>query len=81
MPSHPLTNFDIHKYCQNKPKFSSCLSRNSLPKMKDGAYIINFDEYKSIGTHWIANFLKNDVATYFDSFRVENISKEIIIEY
>ena len=26
-----------------------------LPKIKDGAYVINFDEFKSIGTpHWIA---------------------------
>ena len=28
-------------------------SRNNLPKVKDGAYVINLDEYESIGTHWI----------------------------
>ena len=29
-------------------------SRNSLPKMKEGSYVINIDKFKSIGTHWIA---------------------------
>ena len=26
-------------------------------KIKDGAYIINLDEYANVGTHWIALFL------------------------
>ena len=52
--SHHLTNFEIQKYYQNKPKFNGVYSRNNLPKTKDGAYLINLDEYKSIGTHWIA---------------------------
>ena len=54
MPPHPLANFEIQKYCKNEPKFTGVCSRNNLPKIKDGAYIINFHEYKSIGTHWIA---------------------------
>ena len=40
-------------YYQNEPKFNSVYSRNNLPKIKDGAYVVNCDEYKSIGTHWI----------------------------
>ena len=51
MPSHPLTNFQIQKYYQNEPKFNGVYSRNSLPKIKDAPYVINFDEYESIGTH------------------------------
>ena len=51
MPPHPLRNFEIGKYYQNEPKFSGVYSINNLPKIKDGAYIINFDEFKSIGTH------------------------------
>ena len=51
MPSHPLTNFEIQKYYQNKPKFNGVYSRINLHKIKDGAYVINLDEYKSIGTH------------------------------
>ena len=54
MPPHPLTNFEIKKYYQNEPKFNGVYSRNSLPKIKDGAYVIRLDEYKSIGTHSIA---------------------------
>ena len=44
---HCLINFEIQKYYQNKPKFNDIYSRNDLPKIKDGAYIINVDEYKS----------------------------------
>ena len=29
-----------------------------LKKIKDGAYIIDLDEYKNVGTHWIALFCK-----------------------
>ena len=31
-------------------------SRNNLPKIKDGGYVINIDESKSIKTHWIASY-------------------------
>ena len=42
----------------------------------DGAYIINLDEYKSIGTHWIALYVNAINVRYFDRFRV-HIPKEI----
>ena len=48
MPPHPLTNFEMQKYYKNKPKFNGIHSRNNLPKLKDGAYVINLDEYESI---------------------------------
>ena len=51
MPPHPLTNFEIQKYYQNERKFNSVYSSDNLPKIKDGAYIINLDEYSGIGTH------------------------------
>ena len=38
----------------NKPESNGVYSRNSLPKIKDGAYVINLDEVKPIATHWIA---------------------------
>ena len=42
-------------------------SRNNLPKVKDDAYVINLDEYKSIGTHWIALYVEayNDAIYIF----------------
>ena len=77
MPPHPLTNFEIQKYYQNEPIFNAAYSRDSLQKIKDGAYIINIDEYSDIGTHWVALYIENKDATYFDSFRVEHIPKDI----
>ena len=77
MPPHPLTNFEIQKYYQNEPRFNGVYSRDNLPKIKDGAYVINLDEYSDIGTHWIALYIQNNDVTYFDSFGVEHISKEI----
>ena len=38
-------------YYQIKPKFNGDYSRNNPPKIKDGTYVINLDEDKSIGTH------------------------------
>ena len=73
MPSHPLINFEIQKYYQNKPKFKGVYSTNNLSKKKDGTYIINLDEYKSIETHWIALYVISENVTYFDSFGVEHI--------
>ena len=59
MLPHPLTTFEIQKYYQNEPRFND--SRDNLPEqssaecnsveIKDGAYIINLDEYSDIGTH------------------------------
>ena len=78
MAPHPLTNFEIQKYYQNKTKFNGVYSRDNLPnKIKDGAYVINLDEYSDIGTHWVALYFYNDNITYFDSFGVEHIPKRI----
>ena len=77
MSPHPLTNFEIQEYCQSEPKFNGVYSRNNLPRIKDEAYIININEFKSIGTHWIVFYVKNNNVTYFDSFGVEHIPKEI----
>ena len=45
--------------------------------MKYGVYVINLDQYSDIGTHWIALYTNNKTVTYFDSFVVEHIPKEI----
>ena len=50
----------------------------NLPhKIKDGAYVINLDEYSDIGTHWVALYVNNKIVKYFDSFGVEHIPKEV----
>ena len=76
MSPHPLTDFEIQKY-QNEPRFNGVYSRDSLPKIKDEAYVIDLDEYSDIGTHWIALYVHHNDITYFDVFGVEDIPKEI----
>ena len=76
MLPHPSTNFKI-QYYQNEPKFNGAHSRNNLSKTKDGAYVINLHEFKSIGTRWIALYVNDNNVTYFDSFGVEHIPKQI----
>ena len=75
---YSLTNFEIQKYYQNKQRFNGVYFRDNLPnKIKDGAYVINLDEYSDIATHWIALYALNNNVAYFDSFGVEHIPKEI----
>ena len=77
MAPHPLTNFEIQKYYKNKPRFNGVYSRDNLPKVKDGVYVTNLDEYTDIGTHWVALWVDNNDFTYFDSFGVEHIPKKL----
>ena len=113
---HPLTNFEIQEYHQNKPRFNGVFSRdnvlnninnnnsnnnnnnndnsnnnsnnnnnnnnnsnnNNNNNIKNGAYVINLDEYRDIRTHWVALYINNKTIIYFDSFGVEHIPKEIM---
>ena len=78
IPPHPLTNFEIQAYYQKESRFNGVYSRDSLPhKIKNGAYVTNLDEYSDIGTHWVSLYVNNKTVTYFDSFWVEHIPKEI----
>ena len=73
-----LTNFEIQQYYQNELRFNGVYLRDNLPnKIKDGAYIKNLDEYSDIGTHWDSLYMNNNGVTFFDSFGVEHIPKEI----
>ena len=71
------------KYYKNESRFNGVFSRNNLPKsnsikkIKDGAYIINLDEYANVGTNWIPLFCKKNEIIYFDSFGIEFIPEEI----
>ena len=76
MSPHPLTNFEIQKYYQSEPKSNDVYSKNNLPKIKDRPYVINLDEYESIGTHWIALYVNGNNIIYFDSFGIEHIPEK-----
>ena len=78
LPFHPLRNIEINEYYKNEPIFNGVYSRNNLQnKIKKGAYVINLDEYKNTGTHWVALFVKTNETIYFDSFSIDHIPKEI----
>ena len=75
-PPHLLTKFE--KYYQHEHRFNIVYSRSNLPKkIKDGAYVINFDEYADVDTHWVALFCNRSEIVYFDSFGVEHVPEEI----
>ena len=68
----------MEKYYQNEPRFNDVYSRNNLPKkIKDGAYVINLDEYADVGRHWIALFFNWSEIVFFNSFGAEHILEEI----
>ena len=49
-----------------------------MPKtIKDGAYVINLDEYADVGTRWIALFCNRNEIVYFDSLGAEHVPEEI----
>ena len=78
IPPHSLTNFEIQQYYQNKSRFNGVYSRDNLPKqIKDDVYVINLDEHKDTGIHWVVLFCKKNEIVYFDSFGVEHIPEEI----
>ena len=67
----------MQQYYQNEPKFNGVYSKHNLPKIKCRVFVINLDEFKSIGTHWIALCISDNNVAYFDKFGVEHIQKEI----
>ena len=78
MPPHPLPNFEIQKYYQNEPRFNGLYSIDILPGrisagIKNGAHVINLDEYSDIATHWVTLYVQNNDVAYFDFFGVEHI--------
>ena len=65
------------KVLSAEPKFKDVYSRNNLPQIKHEAYLINFDEFKPMGTHWITLHVNVNDMIYFDSFGAEYFPKEM----
>ena len=53
-------------------------SRNNLPGIKDGAYVINLDNKESKATNWVSLFIDRNTAIYFNYFGIEYIPLEIL---
>ena len=62
----------MQKYYKNEPRCNGVYSRDNLPKIMDGAYVINLDEYSDIGTHWVDLHVddNDNNVIYFDFFGV-----------
>ena len=76
-----LTNFDLQHLCS---QFDIPLhfigfkeDLNHLPKLENGAYIINLDRTRSKGTHWVCFCKHGSTIMYYDSFG-ENAPVEVL---
>ena len=73
-----LNKIDIANYFKYGPRFNSVFSIINLPRIKDGSCVINLDDKDSKGTHWVSLFIDRNIAAYFDSFRIEYITQEVL---
>ena len=60
------TNTAVQKNCWIGDEIN--YKRNNLLKIKDGAYVIILDEYKSIRTHWIALYVNGNILWWLQSW-------------
>ena len=53
----PLSSIEITKYFNCESRFNGLFSNNNLPRIKDGAYMINLGDKKSKRAHWVSLFI------------------------
>ena len=73
LPRRALTDFDLMKYAKSMkiPFFCGVFMRNDLPKggpRKRESVILNLDDKKGPGSHWVSYKKIDDEVIYFDSF-------------
>ena len=68
---------EITKYFNYESRFNGILPRENLPRIKDGAYIINLDDKQSKRMHWVSLFLDRNITLYCGSFGIEYISQDM----
>ena len=61
---HRLSNIEITNYFNYKPRFKSVSSRNNLPRIKDGALVINLDDKKKVKQHSGFHYLLVEIQLY-----------------
>ena len=61
------------KYFVIECRFNNAFSTINLDSVRDGAYVINLDDKKNKDVYCCKN-----TDAYFDSFRIEYISKEVL---
>ena len=73
-----VANIEIIKYFNYESRFNGVFSRNDLSRVRGGAYVINLDDKKSKGTHWVSLFIDRDTAVYVDSFGIKYIPQDVL---
>lgn len=58
-----------------KPILMVFFSSNNLRNVEDQRNVLNFEEQKLIGIHWIVMYVDGKNLTYFNSFGVKHIPK------
>ena len=51
------SSFEVSKYFNHDPTFNGAFKRQNLSRIKDEAYVINFDDKQSKRTHWFLLFI------------------------
>ena len=54
---HSLNTIENTKYFNYESRFNYAYSLDNLPRIKDGAYMINLDEKQNKRTHWVLLFI------------------------
>ena len=67
---------EIINYFIYKPRYNGTFSRNILPRIRDGAYVIYHKKTKE--SHWVSLFIDKHTGLKFDSLKNENIPKDVL---
>ena len=70
-----MHNIEVTNDFDDEPRFNSVFSRNSLARIKDGAYVINIDDKNSKRKHWVSLFINKNIAIYSDSLELNLYQK------
>ena len=75
---HLLSNIDITNYFDYEPRFDGVFSKKNSSRIKHGAFLINLDDKKSKGRHWVTLLIDRNKVVYFLSFETQYILQEIL---
>lgn len=63
-----LSNTQINQYLDSYSKYQGCFSCLQLPKIKNGFYVVNLDNFNLNGTHWLSVWVTPKTIYYCDPF-------------
>ena len=64
----PSFNQSRGKYFNYEARFNDVFPRDNLPKIKDGAYVVNLGDKQSKGKNWVSLFIGRKIIVHFGSF-------------